>query len=223
MNRHSSIAGAEPLPRLSARELAYDSIRSGILNGDFPPGGYVEEAVACELTGVSRSPVREALNRLAAEGYVDLHRRRGAMVRAMSPAELRDLHEVRLMVETQAVIKICRERREIPDRLTALCDAHEATPATDHLSCLENNRQFHQAIVEAAGNTVLATVYEGLQAPLSRLAMLSLRKGFGKTEAIEHEHRALVAALSEHDEARALEIVHEHLSLMPQLARVLPG
>ena len=206
---------------LSARDRAYQGVRAGILKGDFPPGSFIEEAMACEMTGVSRSPVREALNRLAAEGYLELHRRRGAMVRALSATELRDLYEVRLMVETHAVRKICRERRALPEELLRLCEAHEAMPAEDLLGCVEINRLFHQALVAAAGNRVLVDVFDGLQAPLSRVAMVSLQQGFGKTEVIEDEHREMIAALSVHDEARALAVVERHLALMPRLQSAL--
>ena len=205
----------------SARDRAYQGVRAGILKGDFPPGSFIEEAVACEVTGVSRSPVREALNRLAAEGYLELHRRRGAMVCRLSATELRDLYEVRLMVETHAVRKICREGRTLPPELLRLCDAHEAMPADDLLGCVEINRLFHQALVAAAGNRVLVDVFDGLQAPLSRVAMVSLQQGFGKTEVIEEEHREMIAALSVHDEARALAVVERHLALMPRLQSVL--
>ncbi|MCA0960749.1 GntR family transcriptional regulator [Salipiger bermudensis] len=205
----------------SARDRAYQGVRAGILKGDFPPGSFIEEAVACEVTGVSRSPVREALNRLAAEGYLELHRRRGAMVCRLSATELRDLYEVRLMVETHAVRKICREGRTLPPDLLRLCDAHEAMPAEDLLGCVEINRLFHQALVAAAGNRVLVDVFDGLQAPLSRVAMVSLQQGFGKTEVIEEEHREMIAALSVHDEARALAVVERHLALMPRLQSVL--
>ena len=206
---------------VSARDRAYQGIRAGILKGDFPPGSFIEEAMACEVTGVSRSPVREALNRLAAEGYLELHRRRGAMVRRLSATELRDLYEVRLMVETHAVRNICRESRTLPPELLRLCEAHEAMPAEDLLGCVEINRLFHQALVAAAGNRVLVDVFDGLQAPLSRVAMVSLQQGFGKTEVIEDEHREMIAALSVHDEARALAVVERHLALMPRLQSAL--
>ena len=206
---------------ISARDRAYQGIRAGILKGDFPPGSFIEEAMACEVTGVSRSPVREALNRLAAEGYLELHRRRGAMVRRLSATELRDLYEVRLMVETHAVRKICRDRRTLPPELLRLCEMHEAMPAEDLLGCVEINRLFHQALVAAAGNRVLVDVFDGLQAPLSRVAMVSLQQGFGKTEVIEDEHREMIAALSVHDQARALAVVERHLALMPRLQSAL--
>lgn len=206
---------------LSARERAYRGIRAKLLNGDFPAGGFIEEVVAAEAIGVSRSPVREALNRLAAEGYLELHPRRGAMVRGLTAAELRDLYEVRLMVETHAVRKICRERRMVPAELTALCDRHEATSPDDFLDCVEINRLFHQAIVAAAGNTVLVQVFDGLQAPLARVAMLSLQQGVGKTDIIEDEHRQMIAALNAHDEATIVDLVKRHLDLMPRLMPAL--
>ncbi|MBN9887981.1 GntR family transcriptional regulator [Salipiger abyssi] len=213
--------GAEKPP--SARERAYQGIRAHILTGAVSPGGFIEEAVACEVTGVSRSPVREALNRLAAEGYLELHPRRGAMVRPVSAAELRDLYEVRLMVETHAVRRICRDRRPLPAALTELCELHEATSAADLLACAEINRLFHQTLVAAAGNTVLVQVFDGLQAPLLRVAMLSLQQGVGKTDIIEAEHREMIDALTAHDEARALDVVLRHLNLMPRLTAALPG
>lgn len=222
ITQNHSLAGPKGEGRTpSARERAYEGIRAGLLKGDFPPGSFIEESVACEMTGVSRSPVREALNRLAAEGFLELHPRRGAMVRGLSATELRDLYEVRVMVETHAARKICRERREVPADLTALCEAHEATSPDDLLGCVEINRLFHQSLVAAAGNTVLVQVFDGLQAPLSRVAMLSLQQGVGKTEIIESEHRQMIKALTAHDETRAVELIQRHLDLMPRLLPAL--
>lgn len=205
----------------SARDRAYAGIRAGILKGDFQPGAFIEEAAACELTGVSRSPVREALNQLAAEGYLDLRPRRGAMVRGLSAAELGDLHEVRLMVEIHAARKICRERRVLPAELIQLCQTHEETSPDDLLGCVEINRLFHQALVAAAGNAMLVQVFDGLQAPLARVAMLSLQRGVGKTSIIEIEHREMIDALSAHDEERAIAVIRRHLDLMPRLTPAL--
>ena len=174
------------------------------------------------MTGVSRSPVREALNRLAAEGYLELHPRRGAMVCPLSAGKLRELYEVRLMIETHAARQTCRQQREIPGQLSELCDAHEATAADDLLNCVEINRMFHRTLVASAGNVVLVQVFDGLQAPLTRLAMLSLKRGLGKNEVIEHEHREILEALTAHDEERALEVLNRHLKLMPRLIEALP-
>lgn len=213
----------ETQPAGSARERAYQAVRTGILTGTFAPGQFIEEALACELAGVSRSPVREALNRLAAEGFLELHPRRGALVRALSATEVRDLFEVRLMVESHAVSRICRDGRAIPEEMAAICTRHEAVSASDLLACTELNRQFHQALVAAAGNIVLLQVFNSLEANLTRIAMLSLQSGLGKTETIEREHRALIDALMRHDETAALGVLERHLRPLPQLSQALAG
>ncbi len=207
----------------TARERAYAGIRAGILSGTFAPGRFIEEAIACELTGVSRSPVREALNRLAAEGFVELHPRRGAMVKLLSAAEFEDLCEVRHMIESHAVRRICRGGHTVPDRLDQLCDAQVALSADDLLESVEINRRFHQAIVVASGNTVLVQMFDNLQANLTRVAMLSLKLGVGQNDVIVREHRALVAALRDHDEDLALSILDRHLMGMPRLKALLPA
>ncbi|WP_146589369.1 GntR family transcriptional regulator [Puniceibacterium confluentis] len=216
-------SAADTATGVTARERAYDGIRTGILSGTFAPGRFIEEAIACELTGVSRSPVREALSRLAAEGYLELHPRRGAMVKLLSAAEFEDLCEVRHMIESRAVRRICRDRRPVPDELNMLCDAQTALPDDDLLASVEINRRFHQAIVAASGNSVLVQVFDNLQANLTRVAMMSLKLGIGQNDVIVREHRALVAALRDHDEDRAQSILDRHLIGMPQLKASLPG
>ncbi|MCE7028887.1 GntR family transcriptional regulator [Jiella sp. CBK1P-4] len=212
----------EPAAR-PAGQRAYLAIRAGILGGDFPPGGFIEEGQACDLTGLSRTPVREALTRLAAEGFVEIHPRRGAMVRPLLGSELRDLLEVRRMIESHAIRRICEDRRAIPARLYAICETREAAAPDDLLSSVEINTQFHHGIVETAGNGVLTKAYEGLHASLGRASMLSLQMKFGDSDLIDREHRELLDALSAHDAEEALAILQRHLRPIPQLMAVLPS
>ncbi|MBO0905005.1 GntR family transcriptional regulator [Jiella sonneratiae] len=209
-------------PARTAGQRAYLAIRAGILGGTFPPGGFIEEGQACELTGVSRTPVREALTRLASEGFVEIHPRRGAMVRSLRGSELCDLHEVRWMIESHAIRRICEDRRRIPRRLYAICATREAAPADDLLTNVEINTEFHHGIVETVGNSVLTKAYEGLHASLSRASMLSLQLKFGDTDLIDVEHRELLDALSVHDAELALAILQRHLRPIPHLMAALP-
>ncbi len=206
----------------SARQRAYEGLRAAILRGQFEPGTFIEEAVACAVTGVSRTPVREALSQLAAEGYLDLHRRRGAMLKPISADELFDLYEVRHMVESRAVRRICVEKRPIPRILHEICAAHDEIEEGDHLAFAELNRHFHEAIVAASGNKVLLQVFENLRANLTRVAMLSFRLGVQRTSE-GTQHRRLVEALEAHDLDLALERVDIHLSRMPRLVASLSG
>lgn len=206
----------------TARDRAYDGLRAGILSGDFPPGEFIEEATATKATGVSRTPVREALSRLAAEGFLVLHPRRGAMVKQISANELFDLYDVRLMVERHAARRICREKLPVPKLLFELCDQHDEIAINDHLAFADLNHRFHETVVAAAGNAVLCQVFENLRANLTRVAMLSFQMGVRK----EREglmHRSLAEALANHDETKALAITTEHLSRMPRVVASLTG
>lgn len=206
----------QPEPSSSAGQRAYIRLRNGILTEEFPPGAFIEEAVACAATGVSRTPVREALARLGAEGFLDLHPRRGAMVKPISTDELFDLYDVRLMVETHAVRRICRKKRAIPTDLDDICEVHDKIEEGDHLAFADLNHQFHETIIAAAGNKVLLQVFQNLRANLTRVAMLSFRLGVPKLRE-GASHRAIVEALNAHDEETALRITEEHLSRMPRL------
>ena len=185
-------------------------------------GEFIEEAVATRVTGVSRTPVREALNRLAAEGFLVLHPRRGAMVKPISTTELFDLCDVRLMVESHAVRRICREKLPIPQLLFDLCDEHDTIAEGDHLALADLNHRFHETVVAAAGNTVLSQVFENLRANLTRVAMLSFQLGVPKMQE-GTMHRALADALAAFDEAKALAVTNEHLGSMPRVVASLSG
>ena len=206
----------------SARQQAYDGLRAGILRGDFPQGEFIEEAMATKVTGVSRTPVREALNRLAAEGFLVLHPRRGAMVKPISTNEVFDLYDVRLMVESHAVRRICRDKLAVPLLLFDICDQHDAIVEGDHLAFADLNHRFHETVVAAARNAVLCQVFENLRANLTRVAMLSFQLGVRKTRE-GTMHRTLVEALAAHDEATALAVTTEHLGSMPRVVSSLTG
>lgn len=207
---------------ISARQKAYDGLRAGILRGDFPPGEFIEESVATRMTGVSRSPVREALNRLAAEGFLVLHPRRGAMVKPISTNELFDLYDVRLMIESHAARRICRDDLPIPQLLFDLCDEHDRISEGDHLAFADLNHRFHGTVVATAGNAVLCQVFENLRANLTRVAMLSFQLGVAK-EREGTMHRSLAEALAARDEEKALAVTREHLGKMPRVVASLSG
>ncbi|WP_299821806.1 GntR family transcriptional regulator [uncultured Jannaschia sp.] len=202
---------------VSARERAYEGIRSRLLTGVFGPGTFVEEVAMAEAVGVSRSPVREALHRLAAEGYLDLHPRRGAMVRPILAAELRDFCEVRLMIESRAIEKICSEKRKVPAELEDLCDQQASIPIEDVLANVETNWLFHRAIVATAGNVVLLQVFDGLRANNARVSVLARKSSADSGGTIVREHRELLVALEAHDRDAALDALVRHLRMMPQL------
>lgn len=144
-----------------AAEQAADTIRERIMAGEIPAGARVAELDLARQLSVSRTPIREALSRLAAEGLVELSPNRGARVTSWTPAELREIFEVRLRLEPYAV------RQAVPrltpgqlDELSALAESMLAAgrPAgpQDLAAIVDLNRQFHGLLVDAAGNAALA-------------------------------------------------------------------
>lgn len=151
-----------------------------------------------------------------------LHPRRGAMVKSISTTELFDLYDVRLMVESHAVRRICREQLPVPQLLFELCDEHDEISEGDYLAFADLNHRFHGTVVATAGNIVLCQVFENLRANLTRVAMLSFQLGVPKMQE-GTMHRSLAEALAEYDEAKALAVTIEHLGSMPRVVASLSG
>ena len=145
-----------------AAEQAADTIRDAILAGRIPAGARIAEADLAQQLSVSRTPVREALSRLAAEGLVELSPNRGARAASWTAEELREIFELRLRLEPYAV------RQAVPRLTAAQLDelsglAHSMLTAgqrghdQDLTAIVELNRQFHGLLVQTAHNSPLAS------------------------------------------------------------------
>src|SRR5437588_3494343 len=145
-------AAPDRLNIASVVDQVYAAIRERISNGSLPRGGRVhQEDLALEL-GVSRTPVREALRRLAAEGLVEMRINRGARVADIDQGGMRGAYEARLVVEPGAArLAAARGLGEPLARMRAAVDAQRAAVRSVHRS-FAANRQFHLALVAASGN-----------------------------------------------------------------------
>ncbi|WP_108262825.1 GntR family transcriptional regulator [Mangrovicoccus ximenensis] len=206
----------------SARVRAYDRIRAGILNGDFPAGSFIEEAQACALAEVSRTPVREALNRLAAEGFLDMLPRRGAMVRHVTAQELVDLYGARKLIEGHAAEVICESGLGAPEEMRQLAVQMEATSPEDALTQVELNGRFHAVLMAHCNNQILIRMAESLSASVTRIGFSAFSIDQDRKAVIDREHRALIEALDDGDAARAREILKLHLEAPAHILAKLP-
>jgi len=150
-----ALTGRAQLEVASVVDLAYAAIRERILAGTLPRGARVhQEDLAVEL-GVSRTPVREALRRLAAEGLVEMHTNRGARVADLDRAGMRAAYEARLVIEPGAArLAAMRRPLEALSRMRGALVRQRAATASVH-AAFEANRDFHLALVAAAGNPFL--------------------------------------------------------------------
>jgi len=198
-----------------------DAIQVRILTGEYAFGAPLRQAQLADEFGVSRTPVREALRALQASGLVELRPNRGALVRGLSPLEIRDAYEVRAELEGLAAELAAQRIRH--DELDALReaqqefrDALEATtaaraageePSDDEIGRWGHaNDVFHLTIQQAAANGVLSHTLGRLHRSFPRdLSRTVLGESTALLEANVREHEAVLDALARHDapEARA--------------------
>ncbi|MFG0678842.1 GntR family transcriptional regulator [Delftia sp. WSY_7] len=189
-----------------------EDLREVFVRGEVPPGHKVPEAALCERFGVSRTPLREALKVLAAEGQVELLPNRGARVRELSLEEVEGLFSVAGALEALAGEQACQ--RISPEELERLGALHaqmrQAYEQRDIAPYYLLNRQIHEAIVQATRNPVLQAQYSVLNARIRRI-----RFGSPMTPEIwaraMAEHEGMLNALQRRDSAAMASILKTHL------------
>jgi DNA-binding GntR family transcriptional regulator len=154
-------------PVRPAAEQAAQSLREEILSGVIASGARLGEAELATRLQVSRTPIREALTRLAAEGLVELQPHRGARVATWSTAELREIFELRLRLEPYAVrLAVPKLGPEQLDELQELAESMLRTGKPGRRQDLgpivEANRRFHGLFIEVAGTAPLAAALRGV-------------------------------------------------------------
>jgi DNA-binding GntR family transcriptional regulator len=200
-----------PLVR-NASVAATELLREAIVDGRLEPGQRLkEEEVAREL-GISRTPVREALLVLQAEGLVDATPYRGATVRAHNAEDLDDLYALRALLEGHASRRAAmRITDEGIARLRESCDRFDAVAEADDLrELVKENMFFHNTILDAAGSVRLASmVRKVIELPLVYRSYIWYS---GEQKRISgHYHRQIVTALAARDAERAELIMKEHV------------
>jgi DNA-binding GntR family transcriptional regulator len=198
----------------NASAVATQLIREAIINGRYPPGRRLkEEEIARELA-ISRTPVREALMMLQAEGLVDAAPNRGAIVRTRSASELDDVYQIRALLEGHAAGRAAT--RITPEGVHALwesCDRFEGLCAGNNANIrelAEENLSFHNTILDACGSRVLVdTVRRITDLPL--LYKLYVWYSPEQRRLALHYHRKIATSIEASDGERASLLMREHL------------
>lgn len=195
-------------------DIIAEQLEERIFVGDFSDGDRLDEVRLAEQFGVSRTPLREALQRLARSGLVELIPRRGAFVRQPGPVELLEMFEV--MAEVEAVCGRLAAKR-ISDR--ALADLHDANNkcqaavhALDPNTYYAENERFHKIIYRESGNSFLATETGNLHRRLQpyRRQQLRLR---GRMAQSLSEHKAILEALEQGNSEAAADALRGHVAI----------
>jgi DNA-binding GntR family transcriptional regulator len=204
--------------RAGLHEEAATRLRALIITGDLPPGEQLTEAGLSEALGVSRTPLREALKLLAAEGLVELRLNRGAVVAPIRPAELADLFEAVACIErSSAELAAIRMTQRDLQRLRTLQERMERHYEAGELeSYFQLNQQIHAFIVAGAKNNALKSTHDALLARAERARFFALSSQARWDESVE-EHRQILKALEERDSERAGKILSQHVQRTGQV------
>ncbi len=191
-----------------------EALEQMIITGDFADGERLDEIRLAERFNVSRTPLREAFQMLAASGLVELLPRRGAFVRHPAFHEMIEMFEV--MAELEAFCGRLAARRVSPDVLVAIratVDACEAAAhAGDSDGYYRENERFHHLIYTASGNEFLATEAQRLHRRLQPFRRMQLRVR-GRLEQSLNEHRQILTALEEGDSTTAETVLRDHVAV----------
>ncbi len=199
-----------PLKRpVPLREAAYEALLELITSGALRPGQHLVESELGERLGVSRQPVREALQRLSNQGWVDLRPAQGAFVHQPTDAEADQLMAVRALLEAEAARLVAASAADASiERLRALWrDGVAALAADDIDAVVAANAALHACIMELAGNEVLAQLASQVS---RRVRWYYTPVARQRGERSWEEHAALIDAIAAHDQDRAARIMREH-------------
>ncbi len=193
---------------VSAADRVYGYAKDAILSRRLGVHDLLTEGELADAVGVSRTPVREALLRLQADGLVRLLPKRGALVLPVTPDEVSDVLETRRLVETFAVRKAITSPATagLPAQLEQhLAQMRAAMKNRDARAYIEADRDFHEAIVAATGNAILTTLYRSLRDRQLRMGVVNLLEertgeldhaGVARMRANIADHEAILAGIS---------------------------
>lgn len=191
-----------------AREQVAQILRQAILAGEYEPGALLNLERIAQSVGVSRTPVREAFQILAAEDLIELRPNRGAVVIGLSPEVVADHYDMRILLEGEAIYRACQNGVDWK-RLERCCDEGALAAKYNEIRRFSRaNTEFHEAIWEAAGSEKLKSL------------LRQLWKGAAVDQAVsresyladaQKEHEQLLLALKTRDPIQARAMMQQHL------------
>ena len=199
-------------PRALCEQVA-ESLRQRIFSRELVPGGWIDELKIAQSYGISRTPLREALKVLAAEGLVTMKVRRGAYVTEVSEQDLREVYHLLGLLESDAAASVAALASA--EQLQELLELHQqlehaASPGrVDRSAFFRVNELFHMRLLGIAGNRWSMQMVTDLRKVMKLNRHNSLLKE-GRVEESLAEHRAVMAALALRDGALARQRMGEH-------------
>ena len=212
---NAAVATAATAAPLLARRALYEDVaerlRAQIFERQLEPGSWIDEQKLAVAWGISRTPLREALKVLAAEGLVTMRPRRGAYVAEMSRDDVAQIYHLLALLESDAAGEVASQASQ--GQLARLQALHERLEklVRQRDAFFAANEQFHMALLEAAGNRWRTQIVTDLRKIMKLNRHHSLFKQGRLADSLA-EHRALMAAIAARDGARSSRLMREHFA-----------
>ncbi|MEU4170570.1 GntR family transcriptional regulator [Streptomyces sp. NPDC026665] len=209
-----------PVKQPPAADRVYAHVKDGVLERRYEGGALLTEGELADAVGVSRTPVREALLRLEAEGLIKLYPKKGALVLPVSAQEIADVVETRQLVEEHAARKAVPASPQLLARLEELLDRQkEQAAAGDLAAAAVTDRCFHAEIVRSGGNEILSRLYDQLRDRQLRMGVAVMHAHPDRITKTLVEHEQILQALRSGDADAVVALIHGHVSWFSNLAR----
>jgi DNA-binding GntR family transcriptional regulator len=198
---------------LPLRDVVFQTLRQGIITGEFKPGERLMEIHLANRLGVSRTPIREAIRQLELEGLVTMIPRRGAEVAQITEKSLKDVMEVRRALDALCVELACdRIDQNGLEMLEKACAGFEKAVSTgDNVQIAQADVTFHDSIVVAAGNKRLLSLVHNLSEQVYRYRFAYIKDG-SQHQRLMEEHRIIYDSIVRKDKDIAARAVKEHIN-----------
>jgi DNA-binding GntR family transcriptional regulator len=198
----------------SLKDLAYQEIKNHLLSGRLREDTIYSANQFADLLGVSRSPVREALLQLAAEGYLVFIEGRGFRVREFSEKEIKDIFEARQVIESYVVQRLVTgvsdEDLRPLEQLQKLMT--ERAESGDTIGFLEADKEFHMTLARCHGNQMMVSIMENIRNYFSIFGLKVIaHEGVQRVHEVLREHNEILKALRRKDKKSAVQAMREHL------------
>lgn len=215
-NGSASVAAA---PRGLMKEHAYEALKARLLNGDYPPGSFLSERRLAADLGMSKTPIKAALERLDAEGFISVSPQQGIVVRELAIREIIDLYEIRSALEAYILRTVAG--RLTPEQVAQLRSNLKAQAKLrgtgDVARGVTLDAEFHLLFAEFLGNGEILRVVGQLREKMQRVITQVFRLTPTRIDTSYDEHRAIADAVLAGSGSRAAELVVQHLELGKQL------
>lgn len=205
----------------SLRERVLDSLRTAIINGELKPGDTLIETDLAAQLGISRAPLREAINILSVEGLVETIPYHGTKVRKLARKDIEELYSVRSMMEVFAIERIIAAGPDrVDEAVTALrriCDEMMGAAREGSMTDVNSiDRRFHNALIEHSGNNLLFMLWNSVTLRVQQVMSLRNKKT-GDLQQIARNHLTIVDAIARLDTAEAIRLICEHIGISADL------